>query len=111
MQFYFGGCALEVFEIGDKITWGQYDLGEPGHRLVVTEGLGAPCPGCGGPHAPPPVYDPGTFDIFIEDDVITHARWSDGEFPFQLEPWRSDSLFFVLDDYPPSMGNWRDSPP
>ncbi|GAA2966905.1 hypothetical protein [Actinokineospora diospyrosa] len=115
VQFYFGGCDLETFEVGDRITWDGHDRGEPGHRLVVTDGWGDACPGCGGPYAPPPICDPALFDVFIEDDVITHVRWSEEEFDLQSGPFRANALFAVLDDYPPSVkavlnsGNLRDS--
>ncbi|GAA2966910.1 hypothetical protein [Actinokineospora diospyrosa] len=110
VQFYFGGCGLEVFKIGDKITWGLHDRGEPGHRLIVTRGLGDPCPGCGGPYASSPNHGPDLFDVFIEDDVITHARWSEDEFGLELGPIRADTLFAVLDGYPPGIkvGNEHD---
>ncbi|WP_156893011.1 hypothetical protein [Actinokineospora enzanensis] len=102
VQFYFGGCHLDEFRIGDRLRWGSgYDRGKPGHRLVVTLGLGGDCPGCGGPYAPPPICDPGQWDVFIEDDVITHAQWATGEFDYQrdAEP-DPDAEFIVLDDYP-----------
>ncbi|TWP49504.1 hypothetical protein FKR81_23450 [Lentzea tibetensis] len=104
VQFFFGGCNDDHLEIGHTLSWGPDGRGEPGHRLVVTDGLGSPCPGCGGPHAPPAVHTPNQFDIFIENDVITHARWATGEFDYDTkdEP-DPESDYLVLDDYPPSV--------
>ncbi|GAA2966900.1 hypothetical protein [Actinokineospora diospyrosa] len=114
VQFYFGGCDLETLEVGDKITWNRHDRGEPGHRLVVTDGWGGDCPGCGGPYAPPPICDPGQFDVFIEDDVITHVQWATGEFDYERDAHPDpNSEYILLDDYPPSvkafLNNARDN--
>ncbi|MEV6235799.1 hypothetical protein [Lentzea sp. NPDC051838] len=111
VQFYFGGCDLDYFEVGEPLRWGAYDRGEAGHPLVVTDGFGQACTGCGGPYVlpdPPPepceVTSPDQFDIFIENDVIVHATWSTGEFPYYNDdvatPSRSAS-YIVLQERPP----------
>ncbi|MCP2244581.1 hypothetical protein [Lentzea aerocolonigenes] len=92
VQIHFGGCNLQEFEIGDSLEWGVYNRGERGHRLVVTEGYGEDCPGCGS-------Y---LYDVYIENDVITCVTWNDGTFTYTDLPGRKDgSRFYVLDDYPP----------
>ncbi|GAA2966894.1 hypothetical protein [Actinokineospora diospyrosa] len=105
VQFHFGFCRVQDFEVGDKISWQEDgNGGEPGHRLVVTQGWGDGCPGCGGPYAPPPVCDPGQFDIFVEEDVITHAQWATGEFDYERDAHPDYSCqYILLDDYPPYM--------
>ncbi|RSM91658.1 hypothetical protein DMH04_01380 [Kibdelosporangium aridum] len=104
VQFYFGGCALETLEIGDSLRWGAYDRGMPGHRLVVTDGIGEGCPHCGGPEIRPNLWDADLFDIFIEHDVITYARWATGEFDYRNDGVPdADADYIVLDSYPPSL--------
>ncbi|MCP2267740.1 hypothetical protein LV75_000222 [Actinokineospora diospyrosa] len=116
IQFHFGYCRVHEYEVGDKIIWGSsFENGEPGHRLVVTHGTTITAcsdnPDCPGPSVPG--CDADSFDIFIEEDVITHVRWATGEFRFYAEPYRNDSHFFVLDDYPPGLRprNERDTQP
>ena len=96
VQFYFGACTLDEYEIGDRLRWGQWDEGVPGHRLVVTYGVAIEaCSRCG-------EDGPDAFDIFVENDVLTHARFSIGEFNYSVAT-DPNCAYFVLDDYPASV--------
>lgn len=111
VQFYFGGCNLQTFEVGDYLEWGVYDRGEPGLPLVVTDGFGSPCAGCGGPYVfPDPIPEPcvvtgpDQFDVFIENDVIVHATWSTGEFSYYDDNVRvpDPNCFYIILEQRPS---------
>ncbi|WP_439658163.1 hypothetical protein ACSHWB_38080 [Lentzea sp. HUAS TT2] len=95
VQFKFGDCRGEVFEIGDSITWQGLREGEPGHRLVVTGGIGSACSACNGPYDLERVGN-DWFEVYLENDVITLVTWDNGRFDL-----RRDGDFVVLDDYPP----------
>jgi hypothetical protein len=96
VQFKFGDCQAEGFEVGDSITWHGLREGEPGHRLVVTSGVGSPCSACDGPHGDREGVGNDWFEVYLEHDVITLVTWDDGRTDLPA----ADS-FVVLDDYPP----------
>jgi hypothetical protein len=101
VQFKFGGCNLDDFEIGEALRWGHFDYGEQGHRLVVTTGYDMPCRGCDGPYEPDEV-DTCEFDVYIENDVITHVTWHNGVHDYRHDGVADpNSYFIILDDYPP----------
>lgn len=75
VQFKYGDTWQHQFAVGDRIAWGGNDIGEPGHKLVVVLGDAGECPICG--HVPD-----GTYDIMIEQDVITGVDQSDGTYDY-----------------------------
>ncbi|MET9626854.1 hypothetical protein ABZX92_05260 [Lentzea sp. NPDC006480] len=95
VQFKFGACQCERFEVGDTIETEHLLYGERGHHLVVVSAVGDACSGCGGPYHLDNM-GPDWFEVYIEDDVITLVTWNNGRFDLS----RSGS-FVVLDDYPP----------
>ena len=91
---------LRDYEIGDTLEWSsrkRNNRGERGHRLIVTEGLTNACPGCDGPYGPRRWPDDDLIDIYVENDVITHAAWNDGTVVYPEPPGRNFSVFLVLD--------------
>jgi hypothetical protein len=67
IQFHFGAQTLRVYRLDEFIEWGMNDAGLPGCARVAVKGYGHGCPHCG-------YDDEATYDIFIEDDVITSVR-------------------------------------
>jgi len=47
IQFKYGNTWQYTYSIGDSLRWGGNDIGRPGARRVVVEGIGGPCPHCG----------------------------------------------------------------
>ncbi len=75
VQFKYGDTWQHRFLIGDSISWGGNDIGEPGHDLIVVVGYPSECPVCG--HVPD-----RTYDVFIRRDVIEDVRPSDGMYDY-----------------------------
>jgi hypothetical protein len=75
VQFKYGDSWQHHFAVGDHLTWGGNDVGEPGHELVVAAGYPDECPVCG--YVPDCVYD-----VFIRCDVIEDVRPSDGSYDY-----------------------------
>ncbi|MET9226094.1 hypothetical protein [Lentzea sp. NPDC003310] len=95
VQFKFGACQGEGFEVGDSISWEHVLHGEPGHRLVAVAAIGSACTACDGPYQ---LDDVGNdwFEVYLEQDVITLVTWDNG----RLDLSASDD-FVALDAYPP----------
>src|SRR5262245_51550801 len=85
VQFKYGDAWLEDYKVGDALHWGGNDIGTPGHRRVVVNGISESCPKCG---------STADFDVFLERDVITSAELHSDRFDFVP---RQES-FLVLDD-------------
>ncbi|RDI31899.1 hypothetical protein [Lentzea flaviverrucosa] len=99
VQFHFGHVTLHDYEIGDTLRWSprqRDNRGEPGHHRVVTEGLTGAHPDCDGPFGPRRWPDDDLIDIYLDNDVITHATWHDGTVVYP-ETDRRRSTFLVLD--------------
>lgn len=83
IQFKYGSCMLYEYEVGDSLSWGAHDEGEPGMARVAAEGIPESCPFCG--------YLSGTndgdFDVMIEHDVIVSVDPTRWEFDYPPEGW------------------------
>ena len=75
VQFKYGDTWQHRFAVGDRLTWGGNDVGEPGHKVVVVLGHPGECPVCG--HVPE-----RTYDVTIRQDVIEGVRPSDGTYDY-----------------------------
>jgi hypothetical protein len=79
VQFKFGNTRQLHYETGDAIRWGGNDIGQPGNRHVVVDGVVAgPCPGC---------RVDGEWNVYvhIENDRITRVENATGQFDFAKE--------------------------
>jgi hypothetical protein len=75
VQFKYGSTWQREYAIGDVLSWGKNDIGEPTHERVVADGAAGPCPSCG--------YDGDwDLDIFIERDRITRVEPRSGRYDF-----------------------------
>lgn len=62
VQFKFGDTWQYSYRVGDRLLWGGNDVGAPGLKRVLVEGIAGPCPHC---HA-----DNLDFDVLVEKDRI-----------------------------------------
>lgn len=75
VQFKYGDTWQLEYAVGDEIRWGGNDIGVPGKKLVVVDGVAeSPCPSCG--------YDEWDFYVFVEDGRIARVTQADGSFDF-----------------------------
>lgn len=63
IQFKYGDTWQHTYNVGDTLRWGGNDVGQPGCRRVLVEGIGGPCPSCGEQYL--------EYDITVEHDRIT----------------------------------------
>lgn len=66
IQFKYGDVWDYTYHVGDILGWGGNEIGEPGKRLVVVDGVAEPCPVCG--------YDPGDYEVWLEVDRIVRVE-------------------------------------
>ena len=62
VQFKYGDNWQHSYRLGDRLRWGGNDVGTPGRRRVLVEGIGGPCPHC--------KADNLDFDVVIEHDEL-----------------------------------------
>ena len=76
VQFKYGDTWQNEYSEGDQLRWGGNDIGTPGKRLVVVDGVAEDvCPKCG--------YDEERgFYVFIEHDRISRVAPATGEYNF-----------------------------
>lgn len=73
VQFKYGNTWQHSYRVGDSLRWGGNDVGIPGRKRVLVEGIGGPCPHCGA--------DNLDFDVVIEDDKIVGITPVQGDRP------------------------------
>jgi hypothetical protein len=66
VQFKFAHTWQNRYRIGEALRWGGNDIGEPGHKEVLVEGIGGPCPSCGTEFL--------DFDVVILDNRVAEVR-------------------------------------
>jgi hypothetical protein len=66
VQFKYGNTWQYSYRLGDRLRWGGNDIGSPGRKLVVAEGVGGPCPFCKAGYL--------DFDVFIEGDILVRIE-------------------------------------
>ena len=66
VQFKYGNTWQYSYRLGDRLRWGGNDVGIPGRKRVLVEGVGGPCPHCGA--------DNLDFDVVIESDKVVGVR-------------------------------------
>jgi hypothetical protein len=66
VQFKFGDTWQHRYRIGDVVRWGGNNVGEPGHKEVLVEGIGGPCPTC--------CTEFLDFDVVIVDNRLAEVR-------------------------------------
>ncbi len=47
VQFKYGDAWQYEYEVGNQIRWGGNDIGAPGAKSVVVDGIAEVCPLCG----------------------------------------------------------------
>lgn len=62
VQFKYGDTWQHSYRLGDRLRWGGNDIGVPGHKRVLVEGIGGPCGRCGA--------DNLDFDVVVKDDEL-----------------------------------------
>jgi len=90
-QFHFGDVSqVPCYSLGDTVTWGGSDRGDPSMRDVVAvayfDGVGRFCESCNIEHA--------LADILIVDHVIESIAYRSSE------PWIAETLFIGPDRTP-----------
>lgn len=66
VQFKFGDTWQHRYRVGDMLRWGGNDIGKPGYKEVIVDGVGGPCPSCG--------IEFIDFDVTIVNDHVVGAR-------------------------------------
>ena len=66
IQFKFGEVWQHDYSVGQKLTWGANNVGNPVESTVLVSGHPEPCPNCG--HEPE-----WTYDLTVANDVIVSA--------------------------------------
>jgi hypothetical protein len=74
IQFKFGNTWQLRYTLGESLAWGGNDIGSPGLKRVLAEGIGGPCANCHEPFL--------EFDIVVERDRISDVRPIGTERPF-----------------------------
>lgn len=74
VQFKYGDTWQHEYRVGERVEWGGNDVGRPGRRRVVVDGVGEACPRCG--HADCDFY------VLIEQDVISSVVPASGTYDF-----------------------------
>lgn len=85
IQFKYGDTRQYEYEVGDEIRWGGNDIGEPGHKKVVVDGAGEPCPACG---------SSGNFEVVLCEDRIELPVVASGRYDFVGK----DETYLVLEN-------------
>ncbi len=76
VQFKYGDTWQHAYKLHDKLAWGGNDVGLPGKRHVVVDGVAeTPCPLCG-------YDDEWNFYVHIKDDEIDQVEPGTGEYDF-----------------------------
>lgn len=86
VQFKYGDTWQHQYRVGDALKWGGNDVGVPGHRRVVVDGVAEPCAKCSSENE-------WNFYVFLERDVIVAVEPTTGEHRFP-----TDRTFIVLED-------------
>lgn len=87
VQFKYGDTWQHEYRIGDALKWGGNDIGTPGRKRVVVDGVAERCPKCG--------YEEETsFYVLLEHDIITSVEPASGHYDFA----KSGSSHIVLDE-------------
>lgn len=66
VQFKFGDTWQHRYRVGDVLRQGGNDVGDRGHKEVLVEGIGGPCPNCGTEFL--------DFDVLIVDNRVAEVR-------------------------------------
>ncbi len=92
VQFKYGYVRDHEYRIGDRLQWGRDfpdkpyayrgDVGKPGTRQVVVDGIAEGCPVCGYSYGPDGVLD---YEVWVEDDQIVAVRPASGRHTFEHE--------------------------
>ena len=88
VQFKYGDTWQHEYGLGDSLRWGGNDIGVPGKRSVVVDGVAEPpCPKCG--------FDgEWEFYVFVEGDRISRVLQADGTYDFV----RAGRTYLVLQE-------------
>lgn len=71
IQFKYGDTWQHTYVLGERLRWGGNDIGVPGRRRVIVEGVGGPCANCEAGNL--------DFDVMIKDDVLVGIESVCGE--------------------------------
>ena len=78
-QFKYGDTWQYEYVIGDGIRWGGNDIGAPGTKRVVVDGVAEPCPLCGFGRG---LQEDLDHEVWLEDDRIAAVRPASGRCVF-----------------------------
>lgn len=67
IQFKYGDCWQHEYSVGDRLTWGGNDEGQPGVQRVRVRAMAGACPNC-------QCLGHEWFEVVIKRDVITSVR-------------------------------------
>jgi len=70
IEFQYGEIWDYIYFVGDKIKWGEENIGEPGKKSVVLDGVADACENC---------EEAADYLIFLENDIIKFTRLNMGE--------------------------------
>ena len=76
VQFSYGDVWQHKYRIGDYIKWGGNNVGTPGHRKVVTEGVEA-CSICDAEL---------DYEVWLEKDKIVAVKLASGAYDLASTP-------------------------
>ena len=88
VQYSFGDTWQYRYRIGDRITWGGNDVGEPGLAAVVADGYGTACLSCGADE-----WSDMRYEVHFAHDVIVAVEPASGKYDFE----KSHVPYLVLD--------------
>jgi hypothetical protein len=75
IQFKYGNTWQYEYKVGNRLKWGGNDIGKPGYRRVVVDGVAEKCPNCG-------YNDERNFYVFVEHDVIKAVEPASNRYDF-----------------------------
>jgi hypothetical protein len=88
VQFKYGNTRQFEYKLGDELCWGGNQIGTPGKRRVVLEGVVEnSCAVCGADRE-------WSIYLFVENDRLVSAETADGRYDFGKE----GRTYLVLDE-------------
>ena len=84
VQFKYGDVYQHHYQLGDVIKWNGNNIGTPGHRKVVVEGV-EDCQICG---------VEGDYEVWLENDTIVAVRPASGGYDFTA----TNEGYIVIED-------------
>lgn len=74
IQFKYGDTWQYEYSLGDLVRWGGNDIGRPGQKHVVVDGVAEDCPACD--------HELPDYEVHIENDCIARVVPQAGRYDF-----------------------------